>query len=84
MTRQERIMLAALKGTIKGKLDLAKAHVRTACRMRDKEGSSFYKGYCQAAVKHSVEKLRDLRDVQRHIHEYCKGVGYHAQETPAP
>ena len=84
MTTQERLMLAKLKGSIDGKVMVAKAVVRAAFKVLDCEEHDYGRGYRDHSRRQSVRHLRDLRDVQRTVREYCKGVGYHVQETPTP
>jgi len=76
MTNQQRLMLATLKGRVDGKVTVAKCIVRAACVGRGDEKAPYHKGYRDGNLRQAVQALRDMRDVQRHVNEYCKGVGY--------
>lgn len=78
MTTQEKLMLARLKGLIDGRVTIAKACVRAAFETLSCEEHRYGLGYRDSHRHKTVEHLRAMRDVQRHVHEFCKGVGYYA------
>jgi len=84
MTNQERLMLVTVKAVIDTHVRLAKGAVRASHECRQKAKSDYSEGFHDGAKYRAVCALRAMRGVQRHIHEYCKGVGYYAQETPTP
>lgn len=78
MISQQTLALLELKGRIDGKVTIAKAQVRAAFWSLNYEEYPYGLGYRDAFRHKTVEHLRTLRDVQRSIHEYCKGVGCYA------
>jgi hypothetical protein len=81
MGLQERLMLATMKGIADARVQIAKASVRAAFVHRDTSVTDYSRGFRDACRMKSVEHLRDMRDVQRTIYEYCRGVGYNVRKT---
>ena len=78
MTSQQRLMLAKLKGRVDGQMQIAKGAVRASCICRDEARGKYQQGFSDGGLYKAVNALRAMRDVQRHVDEFCKGVGYHA------
>lgn len=77
MISQQALALLRLKGHIDGKVMVAKAQVRAAFKAPDCGEYRYGRGYRDALRHKTVEHLREMRDTQRYLHEYCKGVGCH-------
>lgn len=76
MTGEERLALAALKGRVDGHVDIAKAIVRAACQASGEPASAYSKAFRHGNLFKAVDYLRAVRDIQRHLQNYCREVGY--------
>lgn len=77
MSSQKRLTLATLKGTIDAYVELAKMHVRVAYSFSPGGDDDYTRGYRDSRCAATTRHLRDMRDIQRTVHEFCKGEGYH-------
>jgi len=78
MTHQQELMLATLKGRVDGQMIVAKAEVRAAFQRLPCEEHPYGRGYRDSHRRKTVQHLRAIRDIQRYVDEFCKGVGCHA------
>lgn len=79
MSYQEKLMLAKLKGMADGHVRVAKVLVRAAFKADRSRYGDYGRGYRDARRRKAVDHLRDMRDIQRAVHELCEGMGYHVR-----